>query len=534
MPVGFLITLARCLLIALLPAKVIFASFLPTALGLPQLPSPAKSAQCEQSLSKTELNLQSDLFRRDTNVPVKLLLKKALLRKRRKYVLKKFITRHTIKDNSKIVLSTLFTRGGSSTNTEPRSKDRKIDQHSSHISKNNSKGHSQSMYLACMTVVLVWIATGTLFYSKYNDWPLPQSFFYAVDAGMSIGFCTDVAETTIGSRAFTIAHIILGASCVGGALFLFIKDIMEGLVETRTRQFEQLLAKDAISRLRDSWNHQTERARNNSFKKRLSYKQFRALVEEWTSHQLNDDDFSRLCRRFDPHDYGFIRSEDFLQKCHDVDVFLDTTGALYSKRWICRKSAQLRQGIKHIWPYRIFAVLFAWVAMGVVWGCKRQGWDVITAIHFAISALATGGLTGPAVNDMGILPAEPAIFCGIFCLFGIPLFALTLGHFARFLVEGYVSAVEEKLVRLSIAQPLEVTEFEYAKHLCTPHDPVLHLSDFIILQLLRQNKIDMRTVELIKAQFQALDVNRTGVLELEQAVCSTTIKNDLRNKTITP
>lgn len=62
----------------------------------------------------------------------------------------------------------------------------------------------RQMYLTCFAIVFVWISSGTLFYSNYYQWPLSQSFFYAVDAGMSIGFCTDVAETDVGSRAFTI------------------------------------------------------------------------------------------------------------------------------------------------------------------------------------------------------------------------------------------------------------------------------------------------------------------------------------------
>ena len=53
----------------------------------------------------------------------------------------------------------------------------------------------RQMYLTCSAIVFVWISSGTLFYSNYYQWPLSQSFFYAVDAGMSIGFCTDVAET---------------------------------------------------------------------------------------------------------------------------------------------------------------------------------------------------------------------------------------------------------------------------------------------------------------------------------------------------
>lgn len=80
-----------------------------------------------------------------------------------------------------------------------------------------------SLYAQCMAIVVAWISTGTIFYALVNKWPIPQSFFYAVDAGMSIGFCTDVAETKLVSKAFTIVFILLGASVVGGALGLFSK-----------------------------------------------------------------------------------------------------------------------------------------------------------------------------------------------------------------------------------------------------------------------------------------------------------------------
>ena len=79
------------------------------------------------------------------------------------------------------------------------------------------------MYASCFGIVFVWIGAGTLFYAHHNGWPLSQAFFYAVDAGMSIGFCTEVAETTTSSRAFTVVFILLGASVVGGALALFVE-----------------------------------------------------------------------------------------------------------------------------------------------------------------------------------------------------------------------------------------------------------------------------------------------------------------------
>eukprot|EP00979_Chaetoceros_neogracilis_P003833 scaffold666_cov272-Chaetoceros_neogracile.AAC.25 len=352
------------------------------------------------------------------------------------------------------------------------------------------------MYGWCLFVVLVWITTGTIFYSKFNSWPLPQSFFYAVDAGMSIGFCTDVMETRVGSRAFTIVFILLGASCVGGALLLFIKDIMEGAVVLRNDAFEQLLAAHAAKRYEK--------------KGKLTHEQFRMLVEEWTQKHIGDETFHKLCRRFDPCDNGTISSQKFVQRCHEMATLLNTDGPLYSDRFIVRKAAQVREFMRES------------VDITHRWGHTRQGWDLITSTHFAISALATGGLTGPEVNAQGILPTEPALFCGFFCLFGIPLFALTLGHFARVLVEGYIVAVEEKAVIKSVYQPLIVTEFEYAKNLCSS-DGDIHLSDFLVLQLLRQGKIDIRLVKLIKAQFDALDTDGSGRITFDEAMIKSVI-----------
>ena len=158
-------------------------------------------------------------------------------------------------------------------------------------------------------------------------------------------------------------------------------------------------------------------------------------------------------------------------------------------------------------------VFALWIAVGITWGVMYQKWDVITATHFSVSALATGGLTGPEVNPVdGILPAGPAIFCGLYCLFGIPLFALTLGHFARVLVSKQVSALEAN----ALARPLTREEFDLAKHLTTKEDNEVHLSDFIVLQLLRQGKLSMEAVEVMKQNFQSLDRDKRGTITLDE------------------
>lgn len=252
----------------------------------------------------------------------------------------------------------------------------------------DGKQKRNRMYFMCLIIVFLWISSGTLFYSRVNDWPLPQAFFYAVDAGMSIGFCTDVFEVKQSSKAFTVVFILLGASCVGGALALFIKDILEGVVDIRHEAYESLLAENIVQRL------------DTSGTGKFSHTEFRQLVEEWVGRRMSDECFSKLSRRFDPLNTGFIKARHFVERCHTIENLLCADGPQYSKNIVVRILSQVWE-VVHRSKYRVYFILFAWILVGMIWGVKRQGWDVITSAHFAVSALATGGLTG--VGSMYIL-----------------------------------------------------------------------------------------------------------------------------------
>ena len=162
---------------------------------------------------------------------------------------------------------------------------------------------------------------------------------------------------------------------------------------------------------------------------------------------------------------------------------------------------------------RIYLIFVLWVGMGITWGMKSQHWDIITATHFAVSALATGGLTAPPVDSAtGILPTGPALFCGFYCLFGIPLMALTLANFARVLVSGYI--VREELA--AITRPLTQTECTFAaKSLCST-DPAIHLSDYVVLQLMRQGKLSIESFEFMKRQYELMDQRRFWIKVADQ------------------
>ncbi|KAL3907227.1 MAG: hypothetical protein SGILL_008957, partial [Bacillariaceae sp.] len=143
--------------------------------------------------------------------------------------------------------------------------------------------------------------TGTIFYSFINQWPIPQSFFYAVDAGMSIGFCTDVAETKLVSKAFTIVYILLGASVVGGALALFIQDSLEGIADNQhdMKEYQLLLEKRVFEEA------------NVSQSGALSLREFRQLMQASTNEPLSEQDIEILFSKFDRLKDGVIHLEEF-------------------------------------------------------------------------------------------------------------------------------------------------------------------------------------------------------------------------------
>lgn len=345
---------------------------------------------------------------------------------------------------------------------------------------------------------------------------------------MSIGFCTDVYETAILSKAFTILYILCGASVVAGSLGLITKDVLleeGGVVDTAYfGEYKKMLEKNAFRRA-DKDGSGT-----------LSYKEFHELLKEWeesnhhilhekdkiikTSSILSDEEkFNKFCQIFDQSGDGQIQYEEFISEGYSgIDRLLhhpERVLLLNSGNWIIRKVVRLQERLMSVFKRRnrVFLVFNCWILLGVLFGMFYQKWDVITALHFAISALATGGLTAPPVDkETGILHPIPSIFCGIFCLIGIPLFALTLGHFALVLVEKEIKEAEQR----AICRPLVAQEFEFAKRLCSTDD-VIHLQDFIVLQLLRQGKLRLDTVELIKKQFKSLDTDQSGFLSFQQA-----------------
>lgn len=81
------------------------------------------------------------------------------------------------------------------------------------------------VYLLSFLVYGLWVCLGTAFYTYYNGWTPATGYFYAMEAGLNVGYC-DPEESRMGSKIFTMFYVLCGSSLVAGCLGLFISHIV--------------------------------------------------------------------------------------------------------------------------------------------------------------------------------------------------------------------------------------------------------------------------------------------------------------------
>ena len=131
-------------------------------------------------------------------------------------------------------------------------------------------------------------------------------------------------------------------------------------------------------------------------------------------------------------------------------------------------------------------VWFLYIAGGAAWAMLAQGWDLIKGIHFAVGSLSTGGLDSPALTPAGTIPDPSAIFIGVYCFTGIPIFAMALGKFANTLIERELAEREQRALNRYIT----ADEFNCGATLHV--DGRVDLAEFLALELLRMRARSMR------------------------------------------
>jgi EF-hand domain pair len=144
----------------------------------------------------------------------------------------------------------------------------------------------------------------------------------------------------------------------------------------------------------------------------LSFDEFRSLIlatvasSSSSSSSLSEKEINFLWTKFDRLKDGVIHfEEEFAGRfgtiedlllsiqntdnddCHDTE--LGTLRRLFRKIGSNLKTTVAPLQLMWQNEDRIYFVFVGWVVLGVTWGVMDQGWDVITATHFAVSALAT-------------------------------------------------------------------------------------------------------------------------------------------------
>ena len=119
-----------------------------------------------------------------------------------------------------------------------KSKGRTNDSHDN-IKSSKHKPHSTAVanYFNNVTFyvlpVLLWLAVATTFYTIHNEWTASESFYYAVQSGLSIGFGV-IPETDDVSRLFTTFHVLCGALGMTVMLSLLAEAALAN-IETKVR-----------------------------------------------------------------------------------------------------------------------------------------------------------------------------------------------------------------------------------------------------------------------------------------------------------
>eukprot|EP01036_Dinobryon_divergens_P029637 gene29637-38760_t len=83
-----------------------------------------------------------------------------------------------------------------------------------------------------------WLLTGILFYTYSQGWTFYNSYFYCINAGMSIGFGNLVERDYDPYLAFTVVYVLLGSTIVSGSIGFFFSYITSDSQGARVIQWE--------------------------------------------------------------------------------------------------------------------------------------------------------------------------------------------------------------------------------------------------------------------------------------------------------
>lgn len=312
-----------------------------------------------------------------------------------------------------------------------------------------------NVYITCATLYALWVGVGLTFYTYYSDWTPATAYYYAMEAGLSIGFCNPV-EKDDWSKLFTIFYVLVGSTIVSGSVGLIASSLV-----LHTSPILSVKREDILKKMKQKFN---------------------------ISEHLY----------YSPHLENNATIMDYLRY---IWYHLKYYFGWYSNRF---------RAI-------ITVVFILWMAFGTIYGMVVEKWTFITSLYWAITTASTGGLqsaecisntTGTNCN-MGNFRGS---MMGFFMMVGVPIYAVAFGQYARLVISKTVQYQEEKLLN----RPIEDAEFIFAANILSPEgSETLVLGEYILLELMRLGITNKRQIENMKEKFLELDTLNRGELDID-------------------
>ena len=335
-------------------------------------------------------------------------------------------------------------------------------------------------------LVLLWLCTGTLWYHFFLKWDFLKSFYYAVQAGLSVGFgslseekkndgtpwcAPDAAAATSGapggapapgdamrehkyrndgicwtsdiSKMYTAMHVLVGAAYVGAALSLFMDFMMTRQSEWDAVQTKQRKADRAEMRKREAADKLQRRLETH----RAATSEARAASDSGLTleglvsfpRRINLETSQKssvsgvVANVLEDVDHmGDDLADDV--GTHIVDVLTphedanadEAAPTELPRARACSRAfvTGVRAHIIEEWrSVIVFVLFFFWVGVGVFYGMVVEEWSFCTAFYFAVTSMSTGGLQGPTPGEGG----RNMGFVALYCLVGVPMFGAFVG-----------------------------------------------------------------------------------------------------------
>eukprot|EP00945_MAST-04E_sp_MAST-4E-sp1_P005168 g5168.t1 len=341
---------------------------------------------------------------------------------------------------------------------------------------------------------LVWWVGGAVLYMVVDGWSFVNAFYYAIQAGFSIGYGS-LSETVNGGwNQFE--------TCVDG-------DSVRGVAPNASRLFAQLLATDEY-REAIAGHAGIPRSHlcaylysdNPGKLASMSY----TIVHICVGAVLISAILSIVAMN------SIEQSEKWYNEEKDHDE-LDAVRTKYRGRpvliaWVRAK----------IWMGDNWDLVMAWVLL-VSWGlagaaifAALEGTDYSVGLYFAVSAASTAGLLGPSPNNQ-----QSLVFVMFYSLVGVPLYANGLGTLSNALTAGYIrDKADDK-------RYAGVTESEY-NYMCRlgDQDGKIDKFEFAMLWCLRNGLCNPSHLKELVDDFEDLDVDGNGIFSRSemQASCA--------------